>query len=223
MTLQKCQITSDEAGIDPIIGQYNPTTLRFSKSVSFDRPSQATEDSAKLSLEGGNPFSLNIELLFDTAETGDNVHTKYTKNLLTLMQIGEYTVNSIKERRPPYCKFTWGSLDLKWKNGQPFSKCYIQQVNLKFSLFKPDGTPVRARATLTIKEVASETGGQNPTTRTEARKTWRVMPGETLDWIAYKEYGDSALWRYIAEANNITNPSQLTPGQLLRIVPIKKR
>jgi len=217
MALQKCQIKSDEAGIAPIIGQYNPTDLKIGKSVGVDRPNQATEDSSKLSLEGGNPFSLNIELLFDTSDSGENVHTKYTKNLLGLMQIGEYKNGSDKERRPPYCIFIWGSLNFKWKGGQPFSKCYIERVSLRFNLFKPDGTPVRAKATVAIKEVMVETQGQNPTTRTEARSTWRVMPGETIDWIAYKEYGDSGMWRIIAEANNLANPKILTVGQLLRI------
>ena len=39
-------------------------------------------------------------------------------------------------------------------------------------------------------------------------------------WIAYKEYGDPNHWRHIAQANGITNPMALRPGQVLNIVPL---
>jgi nucleoid-associated protein YgaU len=46
-----------------------------------------------------------------------------------------------------------------------------------------------------------------------------VKERDTLDWIAYDEYGDTAMWRFIAETNNLDNPQRLTPGQVLAIAP----
>lgn len=46
-----------------------------------------------------------------------------------------------------------------------------------------------------------------------------VLPGETLQSIAVKYYGDSGKWYYIAERNQILNPfKEVTDGMLL-IIP----
>ena len=38
-----------------------------------------------------------------------------------------------------------------------------------------------------------------------------------IDLLAWKYYGDCALWWVIAEANNVRNPLELEPSQILRI------
>ena len=45
----------------------------------------------------------------------------------------------------------------------------------------------------------------------------RVQPGETLDRISAKYYGDSTRWRQIAAANGITDPLAIRVGSLLSI------
>ena len=46
-----------------------------------------------------------------------------------------------------------------------------------------------------------------------------VNEGDTIDWIAFEEYGDSAMWRFIAETNNLDDPLRLKTGQVLVIAP----
>jgi nucleoid-associated protein YgaU len=46
-----------------------------------------------------------------------------------------------------------------------------------------------------------------------------VREGERLDWIAYREYGNPARWRHIAEVNGISDPLELQPGQVLKLTP----
>jgi nucleoid-associated protein YgaU len=61
---------------------------------------------------------------------------------------------------------------------------------------------------------------QNPTTGAGPNvRVWTVRPGDRLDWIAHKEYGDSTRWRPIAEANGIDDPIDLKSGQQLVIPP----
>jgi nucleoid-associated protein YgaU len=47
-----------------------------------------------------------------------------------------------------------------------------------------------------------------------------VSEGQTLAWIAYQEYGDSGYWRHIAETNDLADPLDLRPGQVLKLVPL---
>jgi nucleoid-associated protein YgaU len=55
---------------------------------------------------------------------------------------------------------------------------------------------------------------------TTGYKQWTVRDGDTIDWIAYSEYGDSKMWRYIADVNGLDDPSRLRTGQKLSIAPL---
>jgi nucleoid-associated protein YgaU len=81
------------------------------------------------------------------------------------------------------------------------------------------------RATLNVTFQEAEKSGkyplQNPTTGgNPGYKARIVKEGDTLDWIAHEEYGDAAMWRFIADTNNINNPKILKPGQTLSIAPL---
>ena len=45
----------------------------------------------------------------------------------------------------------------------------------------------------------------------------RVQPGETLDRISARYYGDSTKWRLLAQANGIEDPLSVRPGSLLSV------
>ncbi|HLG50038.1 MAG TPA: LysM domain-containing protein, partial [Chloroflexota bacterium] len=47
-----------------------------------------------------------------------------------------------------------------------------------------------------------------------------VSPGETIDTIAFQEYGDPNQWRRIADYNRLDNPLRLRAGQKLAIPPL---
>jgi Contractile injection system tube protein len=47
-----------------------------------------------------------------------------------------------------------------------------------------------------------------------------AAPGERLDEIAYRAYGDPAYWRLLAAYNDLANPMRLSPGEQLMIPPL---
>jgi hypothetical protein len=51
--------------------------------------------------------------------------------------------------------------------------------------------------------------------REQRPRTHVVEQRETLDLIAWREYGDAAEWRFIAEVNNIDSPLAIRPGTVL--------
>ena len=94
----------------------------------------------------------------------------------------------------------------------------MQSVNVTYTMFLPDGTPVRARAKVKMRQIEEGLHApQNPTSRSVPRRVWVVKERQTLDWIAYKEYGDPALWRHLAQLNDLDNPLSLRPGQVLNL------
>ena len=210
--LQKAEIFRVDSPSQKVVCQFNPKDFSITKNVKWNRRTMAGKNVANAEFAGGEPQSFKVELLFDTTDTGADVRDKY-KELLTMGEIDTSTADATTGKgEPPLCKFQWGSY-LSFTG-------ILTQVSQNFTMFKADGTPVRAKVTANFGETPRTTQSQNPTTRTEARKIWVVHEGQTLDWIAYKEYGSSAHWRHIAETNDLANPKDLRPGQVLRLVPL---
>jgi len=55
----------------------------------------------------------------------------------------------------------------------------------------------------------------------ETYKIYIVKDGETLGEIASRELGSFQMWREIATTNNITDPSKIMPGRVLRMPSTK--
>jgi nucleoid-associated protein YgaU len=53
------------------------------------------------------------------------------------------------------------------------------------------------------------------------QKIRTVLPGETIDAIAFAEYGDASRWRAIADFNHLDNPLRLRVGQQLALPPLR--
>jgi len=193
---------------------FNPTKYSITKTNTWNPRKNVGKDVQPLEFGGGQPKSLTLQLFFDTLEEGKDVRD-YTGILERMMQIDESLRQGKSDRgRPPYCRFRWGKF---------FSFiCVIQRLKVDYTLFLPDGKPVRAIADLSLKQTVDENEQppQNPTSGgAPGNRVWVVKPKETLDWIAYKTLGSSSRWRVIAQANDILDPLDLTPGQRLTIPP----
>jgi len=209
--LQKAEILQVDNTSKKVACQFNPKDFSITRVIKYITRKSTGSDVPTREFAGGEAQNLTVRLLFDSTDDGSDVRNKY-KSLLEMAMIDETkkdTTTNLGE--PPLCMFQWGSY-LSYKG-------VITQISQNFTLFKTDGTPLRASVDVTFSETGEQTKKQNPTTRTEARKIWVVHEGQTLDWIAYQEYGDPAYWRHIAETNNLANPRDLRPGQVLKLTP----
>ncbi len=210
--IQKAKIVNAKNSSKSVTCHFNPDTFTLDRTIQWNVETTQGDDLPRVTFAGGQASDLSMTLLFDTTDTGNDVRNSYTV-LLELAQVDASTKNAkTGQGEPPLCRFEWGRF-------LTFT-AVITKLSQKFSMFKADGTPVRAEVTVTFKQVEEAARPQNPTTRTESRKIWIVHEGQTLDWIAYKEYGDPAHWRHIAETNHLANPLELKPGQVLKLVPL---
>lgn len=195
---------------------FNPTEYSFSKSNNWQVPKKKGANVPPLEFNGGNPTDLKVQLTFDTYETGDDVRKKYTNALWNLAMVNKQKTDpKTKKGQPPKCEFRWGAM---WS-----FKAVVAQISQKFTLFLPDGTPVRAIVDVTFKQVEDEGlyPKQNPTSGgVPGHRTHTLKEGETLDWIAAREYGNASLWRFIAEINGIDNPWRVKPGTVISLPPL---
>jgi hypothetical protein len=210
--VQKAKIASVDNPGKAVTCHFNPDTFSMERTINWKADTNIGNDASNLTFGGGQASDLTMTLLFDTTDTGKDVRDTY-KTLIELSNVDTSKKNSkTGKSEPPVCRFEWGKF-LTFK-------AVITKLSQKFTMFKADGTPVRAEVTVTFKQVGEATRGQNPTSRPEPRKIWVVSEGQTLAWIAYQEYGDSGYWRHIAETNDLADPLDLRPGQVLKLVPL---
>lgn len=210
--VQKARIVNVDKPGHAVTCHFNPDTFSMDRTITWKSDTNIGNDSSNLTFGGGQANDLTMTLLFDTTDTGDDVRNTY-KTLIELSNVNPDKKNTkTNKSEPSLCRFEWGKF-LTFKAA-------ITKLSQKFTMFKSDGTPVRAEVTVTFKQVEEPIGGQNPTSRPEPRKIWVVSEGQTLAWIAYQEYGDSGYWRHIAETNDLADPLALRPGQVLKLVPL---
>ena len=210
---EKLVISSVETS-DKIECQFNPTDYTITKTNNWDFDPERGEDQPKLDFQGGKEKELTLKLFFDTSLEGYDVRHE-TNKLLKLMEVHEKLTDKQSGRgRPPRVMCQWGDVE--------FFEAVIKEVSLQFTLFRDNGTPVRANVTAIFGQAQEEHmwRPQNPTTSGKyGHKHWVVKEGDTIDSIAFSEYDDSAMWRYIADINGLKNPRKLKPGQILVIAP----
>jgi hypothetical protein len=212
-TPTKAQISKVDDPNAVVVFHFNPDSISLGKRVSWKSTTTTGGDVSDSQYGGGEAPMLDLkDLVFDTTDTGKDVRDTY-RLLVELSEIDPDTVDSNTGKgTPAKCRFEWGSF-------LSFT-AVITNLAQTFTMFKPDGTPLRAKVSVTLKQVPENLQAQNPTSRSEARKIWVVQEGQTLDWIAYQEYGNAAHWRHIAETNDLMNPRDLYPGQRLKLVPL---
>jgi len=187
---------------------FRPNQLKLEKNAEWSDKTKSEKNNVPFpTFSGGEAATLDLDLFFDTTATSKDVR-QHTDKLMKL------ALKHAATKQPPLCRFVWGKITS--------FLAYVPSVSVTLTMFLGNGTPVRADAHLKLKQYKDEAifKPQNPTSRSDARKTWLVIEGQKLDWIAFEEYGDARHWRHIAEVNGLANPLDLHPGQLLKLTPL---
>jgi nucleoid-associated protein YgaU len=188
---------------------YNPKEYNYRKGASWDRkPAKGAKSAAPPEFKGAEPSSMTVEVFLDGYESGRDISPQI--KLLTSCCVPLPETLKKKHPSPPWVIFGWGT--------QIHITAYVKSVDVKCTLFQPDGTPLRATCTVAMEEIADEVGLPNPTSHGfSALRSRTVVAGDTLQSIAYQEYGDPGAWRVVARANGIDDPMRVPTGSRLLI------
>jgi nucleoid-associated protein YgaU len=214
MALAKAMLKAIDPPGGEVTFQYNPTKYAVAKNVEWKDVQQKGTDAPPVEFVQGKGRSVTMELMVDDLEAGKNVAER-VEQLEKFTRVNQGNAKDGKKPRPPRVQFFWSDAP------KPFP-AVIKTLNVTYTMFHPDGRPARATINLTLQEVKADKPKQNPTSGGgEGQRSHRVVPGETLDVIAFHELGAATHWRYIAELNNIDDPLAIRPGQHLVIAPLR--
>jgi nucleoid-associated protein YgaU len=190
---------------------FNPFEYTVSKSNSYEEKSKNNSDVPHVEFKKAGAQTLKLALTFDTYEADEDVSITTNKLWKLMESKTREEGGSDNKVPPPEVAFEWGVFRFV---------SVITNMTQKFTLFKNDGTPVRAKVDVTFTQYKdlNDYPNQNPTSGGgPVERVWRVVSSDRLDSIAAKVYGDSTKWRLIAEYNKVVNPLALRAGQLLMI------
>lgn len=181
--------------------QYNPKEFKFDKPVQWQMHDEQGVEST-LEFQKAQPASMQVELYFDTTNDGADVRSSWVNKLLKLTN-PEVTPTDgeaaeLGKQRPPRVSFIWGEFELIG---------VIEAVNVTYMMFGSDGTPLRARVSVKMKEWTPTNdyagGGGSGGYGSTPVKLVQLQAGQTITAVALAN-GTSA--QAIADANGIDDP-----------------
>jgi nucleoid-associated protein YgaU len=202
---------------------FNPNSYSITKSVTWSSAARSTASSSStqtevmknaptLSFGGGGSRQLTLELFFDVTESISTIGDvrKKTNEIVALTRIER------KQARPPVCSVSWGG---QGPTGSDFPFVgVVSQLTQRFTLFRADGSPVRANLTVVFTEFLNP---EDDKRETDPELTTRLVKrGDSLSGMAAEVYRDPTRWRLIAEANDLDDPRHLPIGLRLNVPKI---
>lgn len=191
----------------------NPTKFSLNKQAQFAEIAIPGLETPLQQYVRGQSEKVTLELLIDADDLGAEAEGVGVKDRVE--QLYQLVKIQPKTHAPPRIQATWGKA-LNFK-------AVVESVTREYTLFSPDGLPLRARVTLALREynTLEDQIKQLNLQSNDHTRTTVVTRGETLSQIAAREYRDPARWRTIAEANDIDDPLRIQPGMQLKLPPVE--
>ena len=194
---------------------FNPTTITMKKAIDLVEKPEQGNDQGRLQYKSGKAWDLTLpDVILDTYESKKDVRDEYVKKLESFIYVEK------EGHAPPRLNFAWGKFKLDYA-------FMLTGLTLTYELFLADGTPVRAKASLTLKSYETEkarqdSAGDTTNNSPDHARIYTVRRGDTLALISQQAYDTPNEWRVIAEYNSLDDPMNLNPGSRLLLPPILK-
>ncbi|MBI5667946.1 MAG: hypothetical protein HZC41_08040 [Chloroflexi bacterium] len=181
---------------------------------------------------GGGRTELDLDLLFDIGLAGSSITSEDVRDLTGIFwSLAENTAGTDGYRQPRVVRFVWGKAPTfpgvvvavaerleRFTVSGAAQRSWLRMRLLRVSEASALQTPVAPE--INAEDMSVETLPEDLQVADEDVTLHEYIAGERLDEIAFRYYGNSALWRVIAAFNLIADPNNIPPGQILRIPPL---
>ncbi|WP_253907043.1 CIS tube protein [Herbaspirillum rubrisubalbicans] len=189
----------------------NPDKLQHNRSIHYNEEAALDSSAPSAKYNKTNGERLSFEIIIDCTGVVDSARVNLPdeiKNLSTVI----YHYNG-KIHRPNFVVVNWGSLVFQG---------VMTSFNLSYTFFKPDGTPLRARASLEFTSYIDPATAARQADQKSPDMTHRIVisEGNSLPQIAQQIYRSSNYYIQIAQVNDLNKFRQLKPGSTIIVPPL---
>lgn len=144
--LRKARIYDPKNEIPEFYVQFNPNSLEYSVGEDIYATKKTKEGNTQIDLsqsdvtKASNSGHLSVKLFFYTY-TNETTYDDVNIDIAHLRRFYRYTASSTQGNQPVIV-FAWGTLALRG---------IMTSLSVSYQMFAPDGTPVQAEASITIK------------------------------------------------------------------------
>jgi|SRR6266568_77215 len=208
--LEKLKMKNEDTGEEFSV-LFNPSEYSIDAAAKWKEQEKKGQP-PELQYTGSERKKLAMELFFDSYEQQTDVREHTVK-------VGNLLVFNKEKHRTPKVTLSWG----REAPGGPFADFpftgVLESCKQQFTLFMSDGTPVRAKVSVSFLQfsLTEQELKKNEAHSADKTKTYLTKQGDTVSGIAGLFYKDPTQWRHIADANDIDNPRELTAGVALTI------
>lgn len=194
----------------------NPETYSKSYKVEYDLRRGHGQEGTDPKFKSTAPEELKLEFVFDGTGTVEG-YTYPDKTVQEQIDLFLKTVYHMDGdiHRPRFLKIFWDELRFP---------CILTNLDLNYTLFDPDGKPLRAKASASftnyIEQEARE--ARNRKKSPDLTQKRQVKGGDRLDLLTYRIYDDSNFFLQVAKANGLTSLRNVKEGLDILLPPFDK-
>lgn len=196
----------------PYTVMINPDTIKWQRGIEYNEQ-QAPNTSAPSQKYKSTPVEkLNFDIVIDCTGIVDSKRVDMAQEISSLESI-IYTYNG-KIHRPNFVKVQWGK-SLVFKG-------VLKSMDTSYTLFKPDGSPLRAKLSLGFSEYISPQSVEELDAKKSPDITHliSVVEGNTLPQLCEETWNDDSYYIQVAQYNDLNKFRNLKGGQKLIFPPI---
>jgi hypothetical protein len=197
----------------------NPETFTKTNHIELDTTRGHGQPGTNPKYKSTAPEELKIEFVLDGTKTMEGYVDKY-KNMEVSAQIKSFSDCVYKYQgnihRPMFLIVHWGS-EVKFP-------CVMSHMDINYSLFKPNGDPLRAKITANFIKYETKEAivAANRISSPDLTHYKKVNEGDRLDLMTYKVYNNSKYFLQVAKANGLTSVRNLKAGTQIYLPPLDK-
>lgn len=198
---------------------FNPNNYSIKYAVEYEEDQGKGTSALPQKFKCAKPIDLSLDFIIDGTGASEDLVVDGAPGKDVIDKVRHF-LSVVYEydgeiHRPRFLRVAWGTL---------LFNCVFKSANVKYTLFKPDGSPLRATISAAFygtvddeKRVAEESDKSPDLTRHHT-----VIAGETLPILAHRYYGDPSYYVAVARVNRLDDFRALQAGQQLVFPPISK-
>ncbi|MCB9233187.1 MAG: hypothetical protein H6581_16140 [Bacteroidia bacterium] len=189
----------------------NPEQITHTREIKLNEEEKSNTAGGNAQYQGVGNETIAFDLFLDG--TGVISSTSVEDEIKNLKDVIFDVVS--EDHKPNYLLLSWKGINFY---------CQAKTFSITYTLFKPDGSPLRAKVSLSFLETLDPAKKQARAEQASPDMThsFTVREGDALPLLCKQVYGRMDYYVQVAQYNGLTNFRELEVGSVLEFPPLQR-